>query len=136
MKRRVYAAPSKAGKKRKVVAKRRLPHLPSPHRRAPSRLRRLLQWVALGLKTTLLYVENGVGLNPAIVLRLGYVFNLIHCTIPTPVELDISRPGLIQLIAIYEQFVVYGVQIPYSSCKLGNFLEAIHELPLLISPVQ
>jgi len=28
------------------------------------------------LKTTLLYVENGVGLNPAIGAAAGYVFNL------------------------------------------------------------
>jgi len=129
-------APSKAGKKRKVVAKRRLPTFRPPPSERPSRLRRLLQWVALGLRLLYYTFENGVGLNPAIGAAAGYVFNLNSLHDPNTSGVGHQPTGFDQLIAIYEQllFTVSNTVFKLQTRKLPWKL--FMELPLLISPVQ
>jgi len=74
------------------------------------------------LKTTLLYVENGVGLNPAIGAAAGYVFNLNSLHDPNTSGVGHQPTGFDQLIAIYEQFVVYGVKYRIQVANSENFL--------------
>jgi len=86
------------------------------------------------LKTTLLYVENGVGLNPAIGAAAGYVFNLNSLHDPNTSGVGHQPTGFDQLIAIYEQFVVYGVKYRIQVANSETSLEAIHGITITDQP--
>jgi len=111
------------------------PHLPEPPpSERPSRLRRLLQWVALGLRLLYYTLKTGVGLNPAIGAAAGYVFNLNSLHDPNTSGVGHQPTGFDQLIAIYEQFVVYGVKYRIQVANSETSLEAIHGITITDQP--
>lgn len=128
MKRKVLA-PLSVSKKTKTLPKKKLNrpsyksptvlssfHRPTPSINGPSRLR-----------TTFIYAENGISLNPGLAgVASTYVFNLNSLFDPNTTGAGHQPAGYDQMMAIYEEYIVYGVHYKIQLANSEAALEAVH----------
>lgn len=118
--------PRKATKKSKKNYKKKLTsysrpvssaliNVPTPATNCPTRL-----------KTTFVYTENGLGLNPGIAAVSSYVFDLNSLFDPNVSGVGHQPAGFDQMMSIYEEYCVYGVKYRIWGANSETSLEAIH----------
>lgn len=91
-------------------------NIPTPNTVAPTKL-----------KTTFVYVENGLGLNPGVGgTASAYVFDLNSLFDPNVSGAGHQPAGYDQMMAIYEEYLVYGVKYRIMAANSEASLEAIH----------
>lgn len=78
-------------------------------------------------ETTLIYAENGITLNPGLAgIAASYVFSFNSLFDPNLTGAGHQPAGFDQLMAIYEQYLVYGVAYKIQGANSEANLEAIH----------
>jgi len=109
---RTYAMPSyqRAYKKRKMAYKKRLASYKAPTKSASFLTPSISTVGGSRLTTTMLYCENNTTLNPPVGLAAAYVFSLNSLFDPNVTGVGHQPTGFDQLMAIYEQYTVYGVK--------------------------
>ena len=79
------------------------------------------------LKTTFIYVENGISLNPGLGgTASAVVFSLNSLFDPYVTGTGHQPTGYDQLMSIYEEYIVYGVAYKVQIANSEGTLEAIH----------